>query len=318
MKNLIILFLFGLFLFSCSKPVKLNLDEPPRIVIRSLLVPGNTIEVNVSRSFSPLINNQELYKPDPNCQGCYMGIDTQKIIIKGAKVEMFEDGTLLEQLPYTNSGNYTSQFVAKENHDYELKVSAEDYMPIRAETTVPRTVEIDTILFSLINQIDQNRIYKATITYKGEEGLNRYMFSAYSIYYDPDSQNGNYYSLYIGDRLEAGDVGNSSDIRNVVYWEETSDGQKKEKDLYFSYYAYDEYINDTLSLGNDTLIFIGVFQNVNKSYYLTRKTITKYEESDYEFGSFFTEPVQLYNNIEGGLGSFSAFSSDTLRIDILL
>jgi hypothetical protein len=318
MKSLIILSLFGLFLFSCSKPVKLNLEEPPRIVIRSLLSPGNTIEVNVSRSFSPLINNQELYIPDPNCQGCYLGIDTQKIIIKGAKVEMFEDGTLLEQLSYTNAGNYRSQYVANANHDYELKVSAEDYMPIHAETTVPRTVEMDTILFSLLSQVDQKRTYKATITYEGEEGFNRYMFSAYSVYYEPGYQDGSYYSLYIGDRLEAGDIGSSSNIRNVIYWEETNDGQMKEKDLYFSYYDYDESINDTLSSGNDTLVFIGVFQNVNKSYYLTRKTITKYEESDYDFGSFFTEPVQLYNNIEGGLGSFSAYSSDTLRIDILL
>ena len=318
MKNLLILSLFGLMIFSCSKEVKLNLDEPPKIVIQSLLSPGNTIEVNVSRSFSPLISNQELYKPDPNCQGCYLGIDTQKIFIKEAKVEIFEDGTLLEQLPYTSSGNYRSQYAANVGHDYELKVSAEGYMPINAQTTVPEPVEMDTILFSVLSQVDQKTTYKATITYKGKEGFNRYLFSAYSVYYDPDYQNGVYSSMYIGDRMEAGDIGNSSGISNFLYWEETSNGQTKEKKLYFNHYAYSQPINDTLSSENDTLVFIGVLQNVTESYYLTRKSISKYEDTDYEFGSFFTEPIQLYNNIEGGLGSFSAYSSDTLRIDILL
>jgi hypothetical protein len=53
-------------------------------------------------------------------------------------------------------------------------------------------------------------------------------------------------------------------------------------------------------------------QSISKSYYLYMKTISNYSGENY-----FSEPVQIHNNIKGGIGIFGSYTKNIARFDII-
>jgi hypothetical protein len=54
-------------------------------------------------------------------------------------------------------------------------------------------------------------------------------------------------------------------------------------------------------------------QSLSPSYYMYLKTREANSDSD-----LFTEPVQIYTNIKGGIGIFGSYSNSTHRIELTI
>lgn len=86
------------------------------------------------------------------------------------------------------------------------------------------------------------------------------------------------------------------------------DGKKITFDISINSFNYSINIDDIVE--NKLIIKI---THLSKDYYLYRKTVNAYEAN---YGSMFSEPVQIYSNIKGGIGIFAGTSSTEYVLDL--
>ncbi len=87
------------------------------------------------------------------------------------------------------------------------------------------------------------------------------------------------------------------------------DGEKITFDISMNLYYFG--IHELNPLVDNKLIIR--MYHLSKDYYLYKKTLDAYNSS---FGSMFTEPVQIYSNIKGGIGIFAGKNISEYVIDL--
>lgn len=292
---------------SCEKVIDMNIDEQePKLVLISYLNPDSLIEVSVSKSVHIL--------------------DYDSIIfVETAKVKVFENETLIEELSYNaNSHSFRSNTVKPAiGKRYRIEASANGYKEVTAEVDIPIPVSITSIDTFPREYPDFNANWYGVRSSAG-------WFTVKLIFDDP-VQDENFYIISIL-RKESYNPGKTtfydnykcsfsinsmlveySSLEQLLNFIAESDnsglgGDNQENYIYASQIAFsDKAINGKqvsmqLNIDNgvdvDSIHFEIQLTSISKSYYRYVASEALYQDS----GGPFTEKVQMYSNIKNGYG----------------
>lgn len=275
--NIIWIFLILYTLNGCETIVEVDLPEhPPMLVANSLFNQHDSWQVLLHKSKNSLDRSSN----SP---------------ILNATVEIFQDNRIITSLTHTGSGVYHSpQYIKPEiGIEYVLKASAPSYDPIEATDYVPIPVQIESVDYDI-----SSNPFKFTIHFT-----------------DP-LETKNYYQVQL---LTPVAEGNS--FLTQVWWESN--------DLLFQDLGGGD---PNISLFDDALIsgesyslklkayphsveplrqiYVSLL-SVSESYYNYMKSS---KNQDDKGDNPFSTPVQVYNNIENGLGIFAGYGVSIVAV----
>ncbi|MFN7012862.1 MAG: DUF4249 domain-containing protein, partial [Bacteroidia bacterium] len=285
----LIVFFSGINLFtSCESVIDMKLPEqPPKMVVNSFFTPDSIIMLHLSKS-QFVLKNQEL-KP-----------------ITDGNISLFENGKFIGKFTHINKGfYYLPGFFPKTNSQYTLNAESSGLKSVEANEIIPGK--------PIINRIDTSSSY-----YEGEN------YKDFIVYIEDNANEENYYQVdllgkrydYIYDSLTY-DIIDSVEIyervfftsRDLVFEDQGASSQAVISDKIFngaiyplrlsvSSYMFDEY-------GYTGYFEITVqLKQVSKAYAQYLFTYSKNRYSDP-----FSQPVQVYSNVNNGFGIFAGYSS---------
>lgn len=295
-----IIALLSILLVSCTKIVEFNGEmSDPKIVVNSIFSNDTSLWVNITTSRF-FLDNAPITSID------------------NATVSVYKNGDYVADMIHSGEGNYgLASLIPQPNVTYSLKVTAPDKEEVTCEASFPTPIHIVSI--DTIYDFDQ------------EYWNNSYLIK---LKIDDPAGEKNYYRISVyADRYIYQESG---PIEYMVYrelpWIWSDDvvltgGGEEETDIFDSE-VYNEYkiFDDTFFDGNEyTLDFnmlsdflIGeeeenyamvffVLETLSEEYftYLRSKTVHQSSSDD-----FFSEPVPIYSNIQGGIGYFGGYSMD--------
>ncbi len=275
------------------------MPEPPkRLVIYSSFTNNQDIHVQLNTSRFVLDNAPEEFVSDVN-------------------VEVFEENTFLQQLIFHIPGGRsvpyysTTGLSAEIGKKYIVKAFLNGFDPVVAESTIPVPEHFSQLSLSniKIDSIGSRVRYNYTVNLRlddPQETINYYHINLYQqVFTHPITGGDDEYVDLIP--FEFSDNNDANEILANV-----SGGLLLEDNPLNGNYSFGlgyEINPVTESLGK---VFIEL-RTVSKEYYQFHSSVTRQKNSP---GGVLTEPVFIYNNIEGGHGIFAGYSSvmDSLSI----
>lgn len=327
-----LIFATFLFLISCEKEIEFKGDEiKPLLVVNGLVIPGDTVSVKLSKSRSKLED------------------DFYYQIVTNAKVDLYVDDVFVETLTPVKEmvygsddpvtlGKYKATVLGEAGKSYRLEILADGFSPVSCVTTVPDPVEI------LAWDTTFNRDYNdGGYSTKNE----------FSVEFDDNGQQHNYYQLQSGsieghelvgylpdgttiysdtvvvwpqmnewldilnaqlnDAINEADefISGTPDNRFAIFKDDSFSGKKMKLRFQVGHnsYYYGSVNNGNENSGNFKLRDIYLY-SLSKEYYEYLNTMNLHFWFD---DDFFSEPVQVFSNIKGGVGiwgsaTYSSFS----------
>ncbi|MBN2891973.1 MAG: DUF4249 domain-containing protein [Bacteroidales bacterium] len=301
----VILFLI-LVITSCYRDITLDVDDSEqKIVLQGIFFSDSLIMIHVSKSVNINYNdNQEMP------------------VITDAKVSLYKDGEFVEVMLHKSKGLYKSTVLAEAGHSYEVIVETNNKV-VKGTVDMPEIAQIDGIKY--IGK-DQNQ-WMDVIELSFSDQLNiddYYLFDGYTYYksyyyndtgwYDSvDVYKDDWVTIYLPEGMTNGT------INYLYFYPYVTDGigftdnlignGEVHQQLNVSAYSWDEfYPQDSFTVYFNLL-------HVNEDVYRFFVSNDNYENSLY---NPFVEPVNVYSNIEGGIGIFAAFSLslDSVKLPI--
>jgi len=305
MKNIIKLFsfLFVILLFaSCEDFFETTLDiDPPEfeeLLVIHAYANGRTneLEVSVAKSVGLL--------DSPSRSG--------NDLINNAEVKLItESGTYTLQA--TTSDNFPVNYVLPANtvefvggQTYTLEVIAEGFPTATAVSTMPLQATIGDIDFELDGPSDGFDDYSSIeFTLSDPEGIENYYESFFlerSVVNGQDFFSPSRYLDYLDPVMEEGLSYDSVQLRDDSF-----DGLDKSVQLL---------VDEWLASGNNPDIFLiddlfVIFRDVSFAHYKYNVTAVQNNRTS---ENPFVSPVQVYTNIENGIGVFSMFQERRLKV----
>jgi hypothetical protein len=307
---------------SCTKEIEFNAKLlEPKLVVNALCNLDSIMEVEVSAN-----------KPIP-------GFETDFPFISDATVKLFVDGTETEQLAYqaqieyaNQSAVYVGKTIVETGKHYKLEVSHKDFkktamaemqmgakIPIlNISTTTIANTDINSWTSQKIkatmkfkDPVDEENFYRLNIgyrigknyTYSNENGdtINHVTVMDYNFSYggiesdDPVlSSNNNADEILF----------ETSSSRYTVFTDELFNGKTYDLTFYLSEYVLYDIQNLDTTKGDFYIVNFELQSLTRDAYYYIKSVGT----SDGN-GGLFTEPVQVYNNINNGIGIFGGIST---------
>lgn len=310
MRNIIIISVAVIFILSsCEK--KLDIDIPDgqkHIVLNGIINPDCLIQVSVSKSQNILDNDDIQYLTD-------------------ADVKLYKNDEFIENLIHSDSGLFKSTVFPEIGANYRINVDYDNLTSVYAHNTLKNPVDI----FSVDTVIEVH-----TQNGGGEDPYQEYEIH-YKIKIDDNGNTNDYYFLalsrispyyeYIGEEyifmgyVEYPEYYDTNDpVLRGSNNEFTLDGMQGKV---FS----DELFNGTQhTIDISTNIYYEVFKDKSEQEYLVNiklltvteeiyRYITSYNLNQQSKYDPFAQPVQIYTNIENGLGLFSGY---TMYVDSLV
>ena len=290
---LIQILLLLLIISACETVIDIDVESKENnFIINSLITDDSIMKVNVSRNIN--ITDRANYIP-----------------ITNASIKVFENETLLQELTNNQDGFYVSDFIPEKGKKYTIEVSASGFPTAKATSEVPNKTPIISLETNNINDYSLN----CKVKFKDNDNeQNYYMFSACNTGCE-------YYTDYISE-TEMIDTSytyeycyfDTEDIiveewiyfdeqEFIIFSDELLQGKEHTLPIIMDYYISE----------NDTLTLTCKLYSITESYYEYLKTFARHQEA---VDNPFVEPVQVYNNIEEGIGVFAGFSvsSDSVFI----
>lgn len=300
----ILTFITLLILFSnCFKKIDINVpDQEQKVVINGIFASDSTLIINISKTVG--INDPAQFLPR----------------ISDAVVKLYKNGIYVEDLIYKKDGSYISASIIKANENYSLVITA-DGKTFNVDIQMPTKKKFKELSFIKYDTV--NNYYKLHLKFDDSISKNYYMINGYLML--P-------YTFY-GD---TGQIDSVTFVYNSIYFESFSD-----QDPYFknpvSIYPYidnsfmfnDELFNgntfdltfklsnffyvDTSMFNIDSLTLFFKLIQIDENIYNYFISYNKYRSSN---GNPFVEPVNVFSNIEGGIGTVGGMSItlDSLKI----
>ncbi|MDX2069615.1 MAG: DUF4249 domain-containing protein [Haliscomenobacter sp.] len=291
--NGIVLMGLLLQLFACEKPQLPLENYTPSLVVISNFNTLDGIQVQVSKSQSPLDNGPTEY-------------------INYATVEIWESGLLLEKLSLNDTREAKTPFYTSEllkprvGVDYTVKVSAKGFRTVTATSRIPERVNLDSVKIEKLSSAPD------------DPGYVRYSFDL-SIYFTDPRLERNFYHVNVFQK-------------NVVVQKDGIEQVEQIKKLSFSSVINTNYIvanydggfliEDKPIDGNSIRIPVPIsirmpagvpnldemiveLRSVSEEYYLFHSTVSRQQNNS---DQPFSDPVVLFNNIRNGQGVFAGYS----------
>ncbi len=293
------------FLSACERPVEIDLSEiEPKIAVISNFAPGKRLEVQVSKTQSPLNTNPPEY-------------------IRDAKVMLYRGTNLLETLaavpPQGARAPYyvTREFKPQLGEIYTLRVEAPGLKAVRASSSIPTPAQIRALSISDI-----------TVQPLPEETAFQYRVTL--VFDDPaivqNFYHLNFYQQIWNYRIEEGDtVITNNWLRRINF------SRQNDNNSLIAYFDGGVLFNDDTFNGKTVVLsfvletsiqpdrnllgkMFAELRTVSKEYYLFHNSLSRQQTSP---GGPLAEPVIIYNNIENGRGIFAGYSPTVDSVTIL-
>jgi hypothetical protein len=313
-------------LFSCENEIEFKGNEVKSLlVLNSILTEDSSIQVYLSGSRF-FLSDEETFR-----------------IIENAKVQVWKGDEAIETLQYTknnyniNESYYTGNYRLKSGDRIRITATAPGLDPVECETEIiapPAILSVDTVCtFFELSFFEGNPIYYSPSKANAGDESDYYTYSfneSYnlSIKIDDPKEVSNYYRIILFKR-EYGQDGVFSD---TPLWFESDDVVfgTMETDLLFesenNYHLFSDGLFNgkeyklklsfnnsgwSSAYGNEKLTNLRELHvelhSLTKDYYLYLKS----REASYsdDLGGILSEPVQIYNNIKGGIGILGCYNT---------
>ncbi len=287
-----------LIIASCEKVIKVNLPSlKNELVINSNSEVNQSLSVNISRSNS-LANHK--YNPD--------------LAVYNATVKLFVDGVFTETLTYDSAVGYYSASSTLPGKQYTLRVSAPTYTDADATITAPSAVHISNITRIPFARKDQdgNEQDELIVTFSDPPAMGDYYIIKL---HSRDDSIGFNISNFCVNSPDAGiesvanePITGTSCLENtgIFFRDALFNGQQKNLVLYAQSYNIAPQFN-----GADSLFATIELIHVPEAYFRYAKSSILANNTN---GDPFSEPVNVYTNVNNGLGIFSLISRDSVVI----
>ena len=304
MKNFLYFFTFSMLFASCDIVVDLDIPEHERVlVVNSILTTDSMINASISHSVGAFDASSISY-------------------VNNATVEVYEDGVLLGEmdeqasLSYDSSGELDSTYVYNFNQNpvagkiYSYEIVHPDYEAVRAETTVPAAVKLNVNDVTLLSEQDYEKHFRVRFSFNDAREDNFYRLRLRN----PNTYSGFHY-FESNDASMISSAGVQSDGATfygdeALFDDEMFNGTEKEISIDFF---------DSKSLWFEEegieVQFILELTSVSESYYTYIRSLRAHFDNQDQF-IFAGEPVQVFTNIENGLGVLGSMSLDTVLLEL--
>ncbi len=287
MRNILVLLLIPLPFVSCEKDMDTKVVVSPKLCFNCILNPDSVIRGSLSLSQSISENNT-----------------FQKV--SNAIIELKKDGQVVGIIPNTGDGVYILNIKPNSGSFYEIIIKTEGFQSLHASTIVPLKPSVN---YQLDNPILHNpNTYSSYYTYRISKNIN-------------DSPGTNRYWHY---RLRQSPskiwrfVGVFYDVNSPIIdnFNRVTDATDE---LGFHYESYIR-INDSGMDGGILSFYstsyqneINLFMDTDEHYDKYMKSTIKQRINDSD-NLLFNEPVQIYSNIENGLGIFGSVAITSFKL----
>ncbi len=320
-KKIIFLLPLIYFLTSCQKVIEFNGPvTDPIVVVNSLVTPNAVVKVVLSKSRFFLSN------------------DTAFTMIDTATVSLYVNGVMKETLNHTSNGTFLSIYKPVVGDSIGLLVQVPGKNTIQCSTSIlPQVpvVSIDTatVLTGLNNPLINVSVpsngglpvidtigttigRKMKLILKFNDDTNKQNFYRLVVYiktYTSIKVTNNY--TFSFDDIVSGNTSNDTigpptslaSNKFNVFNDDLFNG--KQYALKFSVDDNkDSYLSGKSPLVVKKELYIDL-QSISRNYYLYLQT-----RSNARNNSFFSEPVQVYTNIDGGIGILGSYTSNVTKI----
>jgi hypothetical protein len=322
LKNLkiIIPLVLAVFLFSsCEEELNIKPDDfPPMLVLNGLVEQDSLFIINVSRTGGL---NETFMLGD--------------LFVTDASVKLFDGDNLLETMQHDSLGFYTSTSFAQGGHNYYIKVEKGDYPIAVANLDFSNEPIFEISNFSFERN---DTIYTYDTIRSSDEILLHEFYVYYDLKLSDNADENNFYSFLAMTKVQEimicnhGSEDEYIELSELNYrdagvrFEDWTDWEKYNEQHYgFGLYGFGV-IDDKLFNGQD-LVFnfqtffrtseIGDFSIVVKSY--PEGLFKYYETADlYQdvHDNPFSEPVNIYSNVENGIGFVCGVPCSRLEFDV--
>ena len=325
--------LTAFFLISCEKEIDFKgKEEAPRMVLNTIINPNSCIKVFLSESQFFLSTN--IYYKNINY----------------AKIYVWRNGEMIEELIFDGKMTYTGNFIPSIGDKIKITAEHPDYPSVESEETeIPATVPlitIDTVDFKYYGieyeshparYIDDDTvIYIHYDTTRLDTMYRMIMHSKVKITFNDPERIKNHYRIFVGvdDKYVGERTGRLEQSNSVFCYSNdlvfsnsnmglaSTSLYNEFSDLLFDGETYTLtlcFYVEKLYVKNDTLSY---YNNIPDEREITVR-LESICESNYKYFSSlsllgitgngpFSEPVQIYSNIKGGMGivgSYSVFRS---------
>ncbi|MDO9614658.1 MAG: DUF4249 domain-containing protein [Bacteroidota bacterium] len=283
-----ILFIAAVILvfFSCEKELQTDIHVTPKLCFNCVLDPDSLI--NGSLSFSQSISENKIFTK-----------------INNAIIELKEDGQLIGLLKNSGDGIYSLEQKPITGCKYDIMIRVEGYPELNASTIIPSKPEVSFQLSnSVVHQPGYNSYTSYTITKNivDKIGINRYW----------------HYRLRLSPTNIWRFAGGSYNVDSPIIddFNRVTDATD-ELGFHYEYYLR---INDTGKDGQiltfDDIAYkneINFFLDADIHYDKYLKSTIKQRMNDGD-NVLFNEPVQIYSNIENGLGIFGSSAITSIKL----
>lgn len=322
-------------LSSCENEIKFHEgDITPFMVMNGLLSPDSVISVDLSESMSVI-------DPRGECPR-----------VEDAEVKLYVDGQLRGTLVHTSAGHYVSAsgFTPAVGQHIAITAANTRLGSIGGASTMPAVARIDSVAFGNVKKTVEYRLDE-----NGDNGTEpdtigyfvNYTFNLNLTFTDP-AEEANFYRLMMHKRTYENDSSWVT-IESIVYdlkdaFNPDVTGELIETTDYTYYYNefddkifdgttftlriplevshYYSYVTDyTHSSQNtpeteekDKELYIDL-QSISSDYFHYLRARGKVDNSSI-INDLFTEPIQIYTNIEGGNGILGCYTSNIRKIPL--
>lgn len=261
---LIFAFLIILFSSSCRKLVQDEFEDfNSKITINSIIVQDEQIHLHVSLT---------------------SGLDAYELSnVNNANIEMYNQDSVLLNFNYVEKGHYISDYIAKENDEFYLKVNVNNSI-VSSSCFIPDRVNISE--FHIIENawVDNEGVLQPKINFSIINDLSKDLFfEAYILIYDENvTEVIEEYPVLFFDNFEL-----EKDIIS--------------KSVKISHHFYSNNINNYK--------YQLIIKSVDSNYYKYVKSFENYNLSRFpDFSNAGIVPTNLFSNINNGYGIFCGYS----------
>ncbi len=306
-KLLSIVIFAGLFT-ACEKEIDLEMNIKDNfMVLNAIINESSVIQCDLSLS-TTLLEQKEYYG------------------INDAVLTLYVDDEKVEELEY-DGGKYVSGYTLKEGQEIMITGEHSTYEKIKAKTSIPTmsNAEIKSIYFSKENYSDYgygNLNVKCEVV--DPKGADYYRLEVWvpdivydeetdAFYCDISSYSGNTITS-IDPVLNGNTVSTNDDFIDLppniysVFDDTLFDGDSYTIDFEIEGTSYSSLLSDEEISEFLTAIIVDV-QKISKDLYLYYKTVDAYGYYD---ESPFSEPVEIYYNVDGGAGILGCYTSNEI------
>lgn len=257
--------------------------------------------------------------------------------VRDADVRLYVDGMYKEDLQSQQNGYYYSSYRPKQGEVLSLEAQAPGFEAVKAETRLPlqaELLEVDTSITKVGEQyalsydydveaqeyiIDTVGVYtnyevSMNLKFKDPPASGDYYRVLVKQFFSEGENFYEFYDFYVNNfyTTEMGDLLSLTETQNDyhIYADELFNAKVVDMKLNFGTYSYYDYQRGPISSGARFQVQL---QNISQSYYLYLKTLSAYQNAV----EFFAEPIQIYSNVQNGVGLFAAYSSSVIELEFI-